>query len=633
MCGIGGIIGRDDPGLIRAKRMRAALAHRGPDDSGIERPHPHATLVHTRLAIVDLSPAGHQPMAEAAENPFRSAWVVFNGEIYNHRELRAELEGLGERCFTASDTEVILRAYRAWGAGFVSRVRGMFAICIVDPERARAHLYRDRLGIKPLYLSRPESGGVIFSSEMRAILSAAGDLIPARANRTALESFFAQGAVQGAQSVVEGIVMLAPGQHLTLDLDSGRELALERYWNIPNSGQAITDRESAVERLHEVLLDSVRLHLQSDAPLGLFLSGGIDSTAILTVASEGMSRELKTITVGFDSPELDESARAREVARRFGALHEIVAITANEACAAFDGVLAAMDQPTVDGANVFIVSRAARAAGVTVAVSGLGGDELFGGYATFTDVPRALAMRSNPALRLAMRVGGAIQFTRGGAKLAEAAARNSDALAMYLLRRELFLPDERRALQSLPDGCCPTSGLPLQALAEVAEDSAGRELTDRISVFELELYTRHMLLRDGDVFSMAAPIEYRVPLLDHNVVEAALAIPPPWKHRGPRPKQLLIDAAGSRFPLDLVEGSKRGFKLPWAGWFAPGGSLTARARDAAHDSATWRDLGIAPEAVANTWKRWLQHDRRISPLQILAVATLNDFAHRHKLHA
>ncbi len=611
--------------------MRAALAHRGPDDSGIEQPHPHATLVHTRLAIVDLSSAGHQPMAEGPQAA--SAWVVFNGEVYNHRELRTELEGHGERCVTSSDTEVILRAYRVWGAEFVHRIRGMFAICIVDPERNCALLYRDRLGIKPLYLCRPQSGGVFFSSEVRPILSAAGDLIPGRANSAALESFFAQGAVQGAQTVIDGIAMLPPGQHLRIDLDSGCELGREIYWRIPRPEVTSCDRESAIERLHEVLADSVRLHLQSDAPLGLFLSRGIDSSAILTIASEVASRKLRTITVGFDSPDLDESLHAREISRRFGALHEVVPITGAEASGAFDAVLAAMDQPTVDGANVFIVSRAARAAGITVAVSGLGGDELFGGYATFSDVPRALAMRANPALSLALRAGGALLPARRGAKLAQAATRDSNALAMYLLRRELFFPHERRAIHPLPAQCYPSSGLPRDLLTEVAEDAAGRNLTDRISVFELELYARQMLLRDGDVFSMAAPIEYRVPLLDHLVVEAALAIPARWKRPEPRAKQLLIDAAGSRFPLDLAGGSKRGFKLPWDRWFAPGGALAARAREAAYDCTTWRDLGMAPEAIADTWKAWARHDRRISPIQILAIATLNDFARRHHLNS
>ncbi len=633
MCGIGGIIGRADLGRSRAQRMRTALAHRGPDDGGIEQPHPRATLVHTRLAIVDLSSAGHQPMAEEAENPSRSAWVVFNGEIYNHNDLRTELEGLGERCVSRSDTEVILRAYRAWGTDFVGRLRGMFAICLVDPERGRVYLYRDRLGIKPLYLCRLETGGVIFASEVRAILSAAGDLVSARANRVAIESFLAQGATQGTQTVIDGITMLPPGQCLTLDLDSGRELARKTYWRFPRSEATSCDRESAVESLREVLADSVRLHLQSDAPLGLFLSRGVDSSAILTIASEVANREFRTLTVGFDSPELDESGRAREIAERFGALHEVVTVTGAEASGAFDAVLAAMDQPTVDGANVFIVSRAARAAGITVAVSGLGGDELFGGYATFTDVPRALGMRANPALRLAMRAGGSVMGARGGAKLVEAATRSCNSLGMYLLRRELFLPKARRAMQPLPAGCSPSSGLPTDLLAEVAEDSAGRDLTDCISVFELELYTRHMLLRDGDVFSMAAPIEYRVPLLDHRVVEAALAIPPQWKHPAPRPKQLLMDAAGSRFPHDLVERSKSGFKLPWNRWFETGGVLATRARDAAHDRTTWRDLGISHEAVAGVWKAWDARDRRISPLQVLAITTLNDYARRHHLHA
>ena len=633
MCGIGGSIGLRDEGGVIARRMLAALRHRGPDDEGFVQPAPTVSLVHTRLAIFDLTPAGHQPMCDRPATDENGLWVVFNGEIYNFRELEAELTQCGHSFHSRCDTEVILASYREWGADAVKRWRGMFAICLVDPKRGIAWLYRDRLGIKPLYTYRPTAGGLLFASELRTLMAAGENLVPRTIDPAALEGFFAQGAVQGYSSLIKGARLVRPGEMIGVALENGKELRRTIYWHLPQEAVPSGSRSKTVSELRATAADAMRLHLASDAPLGLFLSGGIDSAALLALASSSFTGQLKTLTIGFDSAAFDESAAAALTAARFPVEHQTIMVRGEDVLTGLDGALAAIDQPTVDGFNSCFVSRAARDAGLTVALSGLGGDELFGGYATFRDVPRAQALRENPFLRVGGLLAG--RFTRGraGLKLAAACSRPSDALSMYLLRRELFLPAERRGLIPLPPECDAASGLETDLMNEVRAESRAAADANRISFFEMNLYMRHMLLRDADVFSMAAPIEYRVPFLDHQLVEAVYALGDRWKSPDPRPKPLLLDIADGAVPREVWQRAKRGFTFPWGQWFARGNPLHERARDAIHDEPVWRNLGLDAGAVVGTWKQFDNGDRRVSPLQILSFVVLRDFCARNELSA
>jgi asparagine synthase (glutamine-hydrolysing) len=631
MCGIGGLIGLHDEGGVVSRRMLLALRHRGPDDEGFEQPSATVSLVHTRLAIFDLTSAGHQPMRDYPAGAKDRLWTVFNGEIYNFHELQRELGARGHAFRSRCDTEVILASYREWGEDAVRRWRGMFALCVIDTARGVAWLYRDRLGIKPLYLFRPAEGGLMFASEMRALL--ATGLVPREIDRAALESFLAQGAVHGFESIVRGITMVRPGETIGIDLASGRELRRSSYWEFPRQHASPAPRAQVIDELREVADESIRLHLASDAPLGLFLSGGIDSTALLAMASKRAEGRLKAVTIGFDTPEFDESAAAIETASSHSIEHMTAHLTGEEVLADLDAALAAIDQPTVDGFNTFFVSRAARALGLTVAVSGLGGDELFGGYATFTDVPRALALRENPFAHAAVRLGAPFVRSRAALKMIEACRRPGDALAMYLLRRELFLPAERRALMPLPAECDPVTGIRSDLLDGTRRSSRELDRASRISLFEMNFYMRHMLLRDADAFSMAAPLEYRVPMLDHRLVEAVLPLRADWKQPDPRPKPLLLDLADGAVPPSVWRRAKRGFTFPWAEWMKPGRPLHAPARDAANDREAWNALGLAPNAVNDTWERFDRGDRRVSALQILSFIVVRDFRARHGLSA
>jgi asparagine synthase (glutamine-hydrolysing) len=635
MCGIGGVIGAQDEGGVLSRRLLAALRHRGPDDEGLAQPTPTVSLVHTRLSIFDLSAAGHQPMTDGPSHGSSGSWVVFNGEIYNFKELESELAARGHTFRTRCDTEAILRSYREWGEAAIPRWRGMFAICLVDPARGVAYLVRDRLGIKPLFWCRLPGGALAFASEVRALLALGPELVSRRVEPAALESFFAQGAVQGYQTLVKGVTMLRPGETLAVDLATGKELRRASYWHLRTavySGEAPA-RGDAVENLREIVTGAIRLHLASDAPLGLFLSGGIDSSALLALASASWNGTLRTLTIGFDAPQFDESDISAATASRFGVEHQNARLNGADMLGEIPRALAAIDQPTVDGFNTYFVSKAARQAGLTVALSGLGGDELFGGYATFADVPRALALSENPMLSMLARLGSGFMRNRAGLKLAETCRRPPDVLAMYLLRRELFLPAERRALMPRPESADPLTGVDSALLEELRAESRGLGAASKISFFEMNLYMRHMLLRDSDVASMAAPIEYRVPFLDHRMVEAVFSAPDAWKLPDPRPKPLLLDIAGRGVAPEVWRRAKRGFTFPWGEWFGRDRPLHAIAEDAVNDVSRWRDLGIDAGAPRRVWRQFLAGDRRVSPLQILAFVVMRDYSARFNLGA
>jgi asparagine synthase (glutamine-hydrolysing) len=630
MCGVAGFVGISGEAEAHARRLLAAARHRGPDDEGVERLAPAVWFVHTRLAILDVSAAGHQPMRDAPPDGLPPNWTTYNGEIFNFHELNAELAARGWPARTKSDTETLLHAYRVWGESCVEKFRGMFAFALYDATRQTIFLARDRLGVKPLYYSRPPLGGFVFASEVRALLALGPELIPRRVRPSALESFLAQGAVQGYETFFENIELLPPGTALTLDAATGRELKRRVYWQLPLEVTPPRNRAEAVEQLRETAREAVRLRLLSDVPVGLFLSGGVDSAALLAWATENNDAPVQTISLGFDVAAFDESREAEATARALGSRHSAQRLSGADLLNAWPRALAAIDQPTVDGLNTYIVSQAARHAGLTVALSGLGGDELFGGYASFTDVPRALKARNSFVWRNLARLAARAKGGRGGLKIAETLRRETDELGLYLLRRELFLPDERRALRERPAASETASGLPLELLADIRRRGAKLDLTNRVSFWEIELYMRNMLLRDADAFSLAAPIEYRVPFLDHKLVERAFGLPGAWKRPDPRPKPLLVDAAGPRLPREVWQRKKRGFAFPWADWFAPAGALRAMAREAVEDASAWRDLGLNNKGVTALWQRFVAGDKSVSPLQILAFVVLRDYANRHQ---
>jgi asparagine synthase (glutamine-hydrolysing) len=630
MCGIAGSIGLPlELATPIAEKMRRALAHRGPDDQGTEvlwaeRATEPVVLAHNRLAIIDLSTAGHEPMLAQG----RALALTFNGEIYNFRELRSELRSLGYEFRSQTDAEVILAAYKTWGVDAAPRFRGMFAFVLADASIGRVWLCRDRLGIKPLYVTRPKRGGLLFASELRALLAAGPALVPPRVSPSALESFLSQGMVCGLESIVDGVSLVPTATNVVVDW-TGREVERRRFWwlSFPSAvEEASPSRTSAIDLLGEQLRQAMRLHLISDVPLGIFLSGGVDSSALATIASELQPQGLHTLSIGFDQPDFDETKEATELASALGTEHSVVRITGPELLDDIEHVLAAMDQPTVDGFNTFVVSRAARQAGLTVALSGLGGDELFGGYRSFRDVPLATSVRRllpfsvrfpNGTARWAARFGG-----RATAKALELVARPASTVESYLLRRELFLLPERRSLHD-----ATWSGLKMEGL--LSADLSRLSEPNQVSALELTSYMRDMLLRDADVFSMAVGLELRVPLLDHAIVDTVARLPGKWKTSDPRPKPLLLDAVGSGMPAPIGERQKRGFTFPWNAWLR--GPMRDRARQCLMHKEVWQVVGIDPQVPSVLWDRFEDGDPVVGGLQIMALWVLQDYIERNQL--
>jgi asparagine synthase (glutamine-hydrolysing) len=589
MCGIGGVV-VSSPAQLRptVEHMLSHLRHRGPDDAGIHIDESGvAALCAARLAIRDLSPRGHQPMAGPNGDV-----IAFNGELYNADKLRRELRSAGRAFVGGADTEVALAAYERWGEDAWVRLRGMFAIAVWDSRAQTLVLVRDPLGVKPLYVSH-DDGRLVFASELRALLR--GRLRPPALSRDALCTFLATGAVEEPRAIVDGVRMLAPGAALRLKDDTVRESV---FWSVESAfaRRARASRADVVVELRERLEAAVRRQLVSDTPLGVFLSGGIDSSTLVGLAST-VADTPRTVSVVFGEERYSEAPYIEAVRRRWSTVHHEVQVTADDFLARLPAALRAMDQPTVDGVNTFVVSELARRSGLTVALSGLGGDELFAGYELFRTGPRLERLRDRlPQLpSRAAALGGRLAYGRSdrGRKLGGwLAGEHSSA---YVLQRELFDASTREAL--------------LGASPEAGAYRAPRALdVNAISKLELTCYMRNMLLRDADVMSMSHGLEVRVPFLDQDVVELVAGVGSEHKVADGRHKALLVDAVADLLPDPIVNREKMGFTLPFEKWLR--GTLRDEVRDRLLEPSCGGEIGAAlrPKAVAEVWKRFERGD-------------------------
>jgi len=612
MCGIFGIVSREgDVSRDVLTRALKCLAHRGPDDSGAvvvdgsSAPPCQLGFAHTRLSIIDLSPLGHQPM----QDPATGNWIVFNGEIYNFRELRKELEGVGVEFKSHSDTEVILAAYRVWGESCLTRLGGMFAFVLWDAPRKRLLLARDPMGIKPLYYHQSEQI-FISASEVRTLLGTG--LVLRKADPTGVLSYLAFGSVYEPWTIVEGVIAVPPGHVLTVENGS---VSIREYWN-PLQSFSHSQSESAPQsgngtatanRLPAILRDAVLSHLVSDVPVGVFLSGGIDSSALVAVLSHNGVRA-NTFSLVFQEEEFNEGQYSREIARRFGTEHHEISVSQQDTLAVLPEALCAMDQPTIDGINTYLVSAKTRAAGVKVALTGLGADEMFAGYSNFRRVPRmeVFSKRVGRLPRLARRpLSASIALFAGkgdrSRKLAELATGHESVVHPYFLVRMLFGTAEREALFSITDYQASQQSLD-RVLQESITESQCLDPVNRVSYLESHWYMRNTLLRDSDFMSMAHGLELRVPFLDRALVEACFRIPGDKKLRGDLPKSLLLASLGVELPREIVNRPKRGFTLPFERWLR--GEMRPVVEDALLKS-NWDQTSISASAVREVWNRFL----------------------------
>lgn len=573
MCGIFGIVARNariPDGVL--ERGTLSLAHRGPDDSGTivlrdSIPEPvEIGLGNRRLAILDLSALAHQPMHDAETGN----WIVYNGEIYNFRDVRHELEQAGTKFVSHSDTEVLLKAYARWGEQCLARFRGMFAFALWDARCHRLFLARDPMGIKPLYYAQAGSY-FIFASEVRSLLGSG--LVPSHIDPAGLINYLTFGSAYDPLTLVEGVRALPPGHTLTWEAGVLRQSS---YWDLVDdpaprrsSGPFAETEKDAAVRLQPILEEAVRLQLVSDVPVGVFLSGGIDSSALVSILHRS-GVTASTFSIVFREADFSEVQHSRAIAAKFHTDHHEINVSQNDVLTAIPDALGAMDLPTMDGVNTYFVSRETRRAGVKVALSGLGGDEVFAGYSTFRTVPRmerfAQFWKHVPGVvrsPLASAFSVLAPANDQNRKLAALARDNGRLLHPYFLSRMLFTAAQRDLLLRNADPSAADAAAASQR--DRLQRSLALDAVNRVSYLESRCYMLNTLLREADFMSMSQGLEVRVPLIDHQLAKAVLALPGEWKLNG-TPKKLLVGALAGSLPDEIVHRPKRGFTLPFEHW-------------------------------------------------------------------
>jgi len=576
MCGIAGFVSCAQLGPDARERvvsMRDVIAHRGPDEAGLHLDS-RAALGHRRLSIVDLK-TGQQPLS----NEDGTIRVIFNGEIYNHADIRPELEARGHRYRTHSDTETIVHAYEEWGDDCVHRFRGMFAFAIWDSTRARLLLVRDRLGVKPLYWTR-QRDLLLFGSEIKAIL--ASGYVQPEARLGALPEYLATRSTSGDETLFNGIHRLPPGHRLVFEHG---EVTITEYWDVPaGRTQKLRDGRDVVDQFQDLFTESVKLRLMSDVPLGVFLSGGLDSSAIAATMAGLVDQPIETFSVAFKQRAFSELTYAREVSTAIGANSHEVVIDDADYFGALPKLVWHEDEPIAHPSSVplYFVSEMAKKF-VTVVLTGEGSDELLAGYGRYprilwnwragrlydTAVPghlrSAIAEKVVPMLppKLARFAGRSFL---GIDRSPESMVFDSFASVRLCEQRALLSGDFRNAVTA--------SRAYGPSLAYFRTPPEGATLLDRILYADMKTYLVELLMKQ-DQMSMAASIESRVPFLDHKLVEFAASLPDSWKLKGLTTKRVLREAMKNVLPASILNRPKMGFPVPLGAWLRGGWNSVA----------------------------------------------------------
>ena len=619
MCGIAGIVGRepDVQFAVLTARMTAALAHRGPDSHGVQDLG-SCVLGNTRLAIVDVSERGRMPMC----NEDSTIWITYNGECYNSAELRSSLSALGHQFRSTTDTEVVVHLYEEYGDQCVEKLQGMFAFAIWDVARRKLLLARDRLGIKPLYYNfSTSSGRLLFASEIKSML--ASEAIPRKIDPSGIRAFLQLGHVPPPWTAIQGVKPLEPGY---LGVWHGGSFETNPYWILPASsnGHPPDRPQQTAANLREILLESSRRQLMSDVPVALFLSGGIDSAVVGALMKQAGAGSLTALTIGFEEESFDETQASRQTALSLGIPHRTIRLPASRMANSLDHALWAMDQPTVDGLNVYWISKAAAEAGFKVALSGQGGDELFGGYAShewferFAHVARWL----KPIPPIA---GGALldhkSFPFRWRKLSYLFGADDPFVAAQLAVRVQFLETD---VCELLNPCLAPPAPVFEAadcIREWARQIKSEDLMERIAFVDFPAHLEARLLRDGDAMSMAHSLEVRPVMLDHRVVEHVLSLPSSVRLQK---KRLLLDATRDCMPdslySDLISRPKRTFTFPFSRW------ISEDLRTAIQESFRPDRLATAgvlnPDRVQKLWIRYLENPAAVGWSRLWTVFVL-----------
>lgn len=619
MCGIAGVVGNEHDSRFAAltARMTEALVHRGPDSKGV-RDLGSCVLGNTRLAIVDLSERGHMPMC----NEDATVWITYNGECYNAAELRSFLVARGHQFRSTTDTEVVVHLYEEYGDRCVQQLRGMFAFAIWDARRRLLLLARDRLGIKPLYYNYSAgSDRLLFASEIKGLL--ASQAISRKIDPSGIRAFLQLGHIPPPWTAIQGVKPLEPGY---VGIWQGGNFRTNPYWKLPTAtnGHPPDRPEQIAANLYDTLLESSRQQLMSDVPVALFLSGGIDSAVLGGLMKQAGAGSLTALTIGFEEESFDESQHSRQTAKSLGIPHRTIRLPASRMAKSLDHALASMDQPTVDGLNVYWISKAAAEAGFKVALSGQGGDELFGGYAShewferFSHVASWLKpLPHTVGSRLLDRKSLSFRWR----KLSYLFGADDPFVAAQMAVRVQFL--ETDVCELLSPGLATPAAVSEAAdcIREWAQRITSKDLMERIAFVDFPAHLEARLLRDSDAMSMAHSLEVRPVMLDHTVVEHVLALPSSIRLQK---KRLLLDATRECIPdslyADLKARPKRTFTFPFSRWIS--GDLRATIQETLSPDRLARTGLLNPVPVKNLWDRYLENPAAVGWSRIWTVFVL-----------
>lgn len=613
MCGIAGLF-TYNPLKINKKlaihQMTNALAHRGPDAEGffIEE---NIALGHRRLSIIDTSMAANQPMVDTTERYV----LVFNGEIYNYREIKSKLSNFSFS--TQSDSEVILAAYIQWKEKCVDEMNGIFAFAIWDKQDKTLFIARDRLGVKPLYYYQDENV-FIFASELRAILKS-GLVKNKYLSLTGLADYLLYQSVHAPNTLVENIFQLQPAEYAFIDT---KGIVIKSYWDLVQPHEIETDDYSVIKKkVYQHLSKAVELQMVSDVPIGAFLSGGIDSSAIVALMAQCSTQSINTFTVSFEESRWDESEYAAIVAKKFNTKHEKIVLKPTVFLEELPQILDSMDSPSSDGPNTYIVSKVTKQAGITVALSGLGGDELFAGYGTFLQFYKLY--HNNLFWVTPVAIRNLLKSSLRSLLKGRTEKINAILLSKFRTMESIYPPFRQlysnKAVENLINNYGGTN-FATSRLREIQPKLTKMPLLSQFSIAEIMTYTQSVLLKDSDQMSMASALELRVPFFDHNLVEYVLSVPDKYKYPH-TPKKLMTDALGELLPREIVNRTKMGFELPWENWLK--NELRTYCQRYLEELKNYKVFNHI--YIENIWSKFLKGDKQIIWSEIWALVVLSQW--------
>jgi asparagine synthase (glutamine-hydrolysing) len=607
MCGINGIIVRKgglDVSAVIAN-MNRSLAHRGPDDEGVWL-YKNNGLGHRRLSIIDLSSAGRQPM-QSVDGRYV---IVYNGELYNYRELKFDLQRAEHNdqnkpyiFSTNTDTEVVLASFLRWGVDCLQRFNGMFAFAIYDKQNEHYFIARDRMGVKPLYYYA-DGDHFLFSSEIRPLLQSG--LVPKKLNKNALFDYVQYQTVHAPQTIVNNVNVLMPGHYMMV---GENKTEIKSYWKVADVQSNLIDSyDYAKKNVRDLFFKAVERRLVADVPFGVFLSGGIDSSAVVAAMADVSSVTINTFSITFDDKAFNESHYSALVAKQYNTKHHPIQLTSNYFLEELPNALAAMDHPGGDGPNTYVVAKAARNAGITMALSGIGGDELFAGYDVFQ---RQLKIQQMNCLQVlpsfltssAAYINYLLKSDNTSRKMYEILKSGSlDFKNTYPFSRMVLLTND---VQKLINYKTENQNRFHHLLERVAPKNG---VITQTSIAEIQTYLQNVLLRDTDQMSMANALEVREPFLDYKLVEYVLSLPDSYKYSPSIPKKLLTEALSEYLPKEIVFRKKMGFTFPWQLWMK--GDLKELCETSLAYYKTYSVFNY--EAINLFWQRFLNNDKQIT---------------------